>query len=986
MKLNTWLKEQQDISLLDEEFLAALTEQRERDIYARIVSLDIDELPIQYIEGRVTSGSINIDGDSAVRRTCSLTMVTEQIDIDDFYWGIRTKISLLIGIKNNLSDDYYAPSDGIYPDIVWFPQGIYYLSTFNTSISTNTCTISLQGKDKMCMLNGDLGGQLFASVDFGTEEVMNKVFKKAATFQTSSDLLITKKYFIIPQTEPEGSIADSDSNYSFEFNAEGTYYKEQNFYKKIPNNRLNSYKGKRYKIYQSVVNPNDLFVQSNDTYAPGEFYYRKNDTQNGQGYYIVDNNREATQDRVYYKLNDLYEIDYEQTIEKIPIEKIIRESVHAYAKEPYQNIIINDLDEYGLEQLTYKGEETLYALRNVQTQHFTQLMLEGTNQNFDSIVKGKNPITNEDFVFDQLVPALIVDNGLSYIKIRGRQFEWADASDEDAYTVAQITYGQDIGYRLTDLVYAGDLVSGIGDTLTSVLDKIKEMLGDFEYFYDLEGHFVFQRKKNYVNTKWEFLQRTEDETYVTFANDKRKFSFNFEGNRLITAIQNSPVLTNLRNDYSVWGVRKSVNGADLPIHARYAIDKKPREYYAFNGILYYTTEATSDPSDQLTNMSASKKMLVDWRELIYQMALDYFAGQGCSEEEPIYDNDLQLVLSTPDHFLPTIAERNPAYFPSGYTGYEQYYTDMQGFWRQLYNPDYSPVAVYEAGYYEVQNEPIANSNFYRKVKTWVDNVVSDYKINYYVKASQYASSMQTTQKYRLTKDTQPLSGKQYYERTKNNDGSYNYSLVAQPNSNQMSRYYEHEDYHQYLVADDDNKLYWSTTVFEAAETLNFWIEFLDSKDELAEFTIAQVGDRTKTVNEQKASAIIFKEIPDIILCPQKTVDGWCDTSKLRKALEEETGYTFVYFPPGFAKYFTLSYRSLCVKDKIDELLYKHSYCSENITITALPIYHLQPNTRIYVHDATTHIDGEYLVSKFSIPLTYNGTMSITAVKAPERLY
>ena len=41
----------------------------------------------------------------------------------------------------------------------------------------------------------------------------------------------------------------------------------------------------------------------------------------------------------------------------------------------------------------------------------------------------------------------------------------------------------DIGYRLTDLVYTGDLISSIGDSLTSVLDKIKTMLGDFEYFY-----------------------------------------------------------------------------------------------------------------------------------------------------------------------------------------------------------------------------------------------------------------------------------------------------------------------------------------------------------------------------------------------------------------------------------------------------------------------------------------------------------------------
>jgi hypothetical protein len=41
------------------------------------------------------------------------------------------------------------------------------------------------------------------------------------------------------------------------------------------------------------------------------------------------------------------------------------------------------------------------------------------------------------------------------------------------------------------LTYAGDLIANIGETVTSVLDKIKNMLGEFEYFYDLDGHFVF---------------------------------------------------------------------------------------------------------------------------------------------------------------------------------------------------------------------------------------------------------------------------------------------------------------------------------------------------------------------------------------------------------------------------------------------------------------------------------------------------------------
>jgi hypothetical protein len=51
--------------------------------------------------------------------------------------------------------------------------------------------------------------------------------------------------------------------------------------------------------------------------------------------------------------------------------------------------------------------------------------------------------------------------------------------------------GNAVGYRVTDLTYAGDLISSIGESLTSILDKIKNMLGSFEYFYDVNGKFVF---------------------------------------------------------------------------------------------------------------------------------------------------------------------------------------------------------------------------------------------------------------------------------------------------------------------------------------------------------------------------------------------------------------------------------------------------------------------------------------------------------------
>ena len=54
--------------------------------------------------------------------------------------------------------------------------------------------------------------------------------------------------------------------------------------------------------------------------------------------------------------------------------------------------------------------------------------------------------------------------------------------------------------------------------------------------------------------------------------------------------------------------------------------------------------------------------------------------------------------------------------------------------------------------------------------------------------------------------------------------------------------------------------------------------------------------------------------------------------------------------------------------------------TNSISLTTIPIYYLEPNTRIYVKNEDLKIDGDYIVSKISIPLAYNGTMSINATK------
>ena len=143
----------------DKDFLLELDKYKNKIIYARITALKFNESPVETIEGRVTQGSINLDGASAVRRSCSLTLVAQNFDYNNYVWGMNTKFRLEIGVNNDI--------DPTYPEIIWFNQGVYLITSFSVARNTTSFNISIQGKDKMCLLNGEVGGTINVTTDFG---------------------------------------------------------------------------------------------------------------------------------------------------------------------------------------------------------------------------------------------------------------------------------------------------------------------------------------------------------------------------------------------------------------------------------------------------------------------------------------------------------------------------------------------------------------------------------------------------------------------------------------------------------------------------------------------------------------------------------------------------------------------------------------------------------------------------------------------------
>ena len=440
--------------LNDMDFLTQLDKLHMRVQYAKIILLSFkDEEPIKEIQGSITSGNLSVNGSSAIRRTINLTMLasidnSNLEDIDNEI-SINKKIKVLIGYDNPLK------SYKNYGDIIWFPCGLFVLSSANISRSTSGWNISITGKDKMCLLDGTAGGTLPASITF----------------------------------------------------------------------------------HESLVQ-----------------------LDNGD-----------------------VEIQYPT------IFQIIYEAVNHWGGEAIENIIITDIDEEIKMLVRYMGDKPVYFSNDYQSLSFE---------------------AQEDYPH-------------------------------------MFSYGQDAGYKYTDFTYPGELVLNAGDTVVTLLDKIVSTLGNYEYFYNIDGKFVFQEIKNYLNTGSPLLELSPED-YVRSYNNA-KFLYSLTDLDTTTAITRNPKYDNVKNDFYVWGKRKTSTGVEVSIRYHLAIDDKPDIDLAMqnmwevkdkksNLIVRYDFNTLDNYSVDDYTVTLVGTPCDEWREELYRRALN--AQVSNSVYDNYYDSEL----------------------------------------------------------------------------------------------------------------------------------------------------------------------------------------------------------------------------------------------------------------------------------------------------------------------------------------------------------
>ena len=663
--------------LYDSDFLKQVDLQKNKEQLAKITVLDWAENPIQDITGIVTGGSLNIDGSSAVRRTCNLNIYIKDTENNitniNHFLSLNKKVKVEIGFKNTTKKylDY---------EIIWFPIGTYVIITPSISHSTSGTSVSLQLKDKMCLLNGDVGGVLPASVTFSEMEYVNE----------------------------EGLI--------------------------------------------TVVKPS------------------------------------------------LYQI--------------IQEAVNHWGGEQLGKIIISDLDTKIKKVMKWTGDSNIYLYKdnNIWKVSTSNPGIEGT-------------ITIEPY-----------DN---------------------------------IGYIYTDFCYTGDLVGNAGDSVTSILDQIKNTLGNYEYFYDLDGNFIFQEIKNYLNTSQSTIeiQNLNQDDYI-IDQSKGKTVYTFDDSTLITSYSNNPQFNMIKNDFIVWGSRETPSGQKVPIRYHLAIDKKP------------------------------------------DIGNTHLVFKYMDEEEGLVK--AKSVISVTE--LPDISDAVIGVF---------YYNTID---KKIYTYD-------------------AETEKYKIIDTTLTELTAtDWRTELYLQGVD-AESFSTNNNDYFTE----LS----------NEWVKLYDIWGNSNSNASPDFYEE--------------------VKRNPSNIDYFLDFIDSGAAIDEFSIQNIGRRTKVVTDDKVNCIFAPDIPDWIIINNK--------DPLATEKEEEAasrGQQFSRVDEEIYNALSAGGNANSAYDYVRSLLYQYTSYNESINIQCIPIYYLDVNTRIGVQDAESNIYGDYIINRISLPLDLSGTMTISATRALER--
>lgn len=475
--------------------------------------------------------------------------------------------------------------------------------------------------------------------------------------------------------------------------------------------------------------------------------------------------------------------------------------------------------------------------------------------------------------------------------------------------------GDDVGYIFDDFYYTGELTANAGETVTSVLDKLVQYLGNYEYFYDEFGVFHFREIKNYLNTTQSeiLLNDMQANDYLVDVTTGKEV-YTFSDNSNIISISVNPSYENIKNDYVVHGTRK-MTSSDISYDVFYhlAIDRKPTPGNTYYDLLLYKEEETNLIKAVFPLAVASESELPQpgnfnviyrtsdnnsffyWEDEVYKpvTVVKYYPGENIEGSTGYTTKDWRTEL-----YLQGLLAKNNG------TDAGMYYNNLQ------------------LDYTEAQTD-----------KTWIGDV------------------FRQVQKSRIDTD--------YYFEELDAFWPQIYDLEKQ----------------QFIAEGEDKTLYAS-----ALTDGNYYLDFIDPyTSTLGEYSVQNIGRRTDVVNNEDINCLFQPDIPDIVFINTDEDDA----QELRSECQQKgQPYTQVRGDTYWA-FATGGYKNGAF-DQIKYELYLHTNYQRTLSLTALPVFYLEPNSRVTINDKSTNTYGSFVVRTISIPLGAGSVMAVSASECFER--
>lgn len=165
---------------------------------------------------------------------------------------------------------------------------------------------------------------------------------------------------------------------------------------------------------------------------------------------------------------------------------------------------------------------------------------------------------------------------------------------------------------------------------------------------------------------------------------------------------------------------------------------------------------------------------------------------------------------------------------------------------------------------------------------------------------------------------------------------------------------------------------------------NYYLDFIDPmSSDLGKYSIQNIGRRTDAVNSDDVNCLFTPEIPNIVWINADAEDQSEVAEKRDEAIRKGMPYSSVKSTI-FDNLYVGGYKNGAF-DLVKSELWLHTTYQKSLSLTALPVFYLQPNTRVTISDTTTNTYGDFMVSTISIPLGAGNSMAISCSQCIQQM-